>query len=71
MFQAAQVGIHFGVSTYKSHWGVGSKAQWLAHLLPDPTAPGLIPSVPKKNSEEVLPMLLRLKESGQWLENVD
>ena len=71
MYQAAQVGIHFGVSTYKSHWGVGSEAQWFGHLLPDPTAVGLIPSVPKKISEELLLMLLRLNESGQWLENVD
>ena len=31
---------------------MGSLAQWLAHLLLDPAAPGLIASVPKKYSEE-------------------
>ena len=30
----------------------GSIAQWLASLLPDPAAPGSIPSVPQKISEE-------------------
>ena len=27
-------------------------AQWLAHLLPDPAAPGLNPSIPQKCSDE-------------------
>ena len=29
----------------------GRIAQWLAYLLPDPAAPGLIPCVPKRISE--------------------
>ena len=29
-----------------------SIAQWLADLLPDPAAPGLIPSIPKSFSRE-------------------
>ena len=35
-------------------------AQWLTYLLPGPAAPSLIPSIPKKISEEKLLMLLRL-----------
>ena len=40
--------------------GVGSKAPWFAYFLPDPAAPGLIPSVPNFFSVEKLSMLLRL-----------
>ena len=46
---------------------VGSIAQWLAYLLPDPAAPGLI------LRQKKLSMLQWhcLEESGHWLENVD
>ena len=37
-----------------------SIAQWLAFLLTVPATPGLIPSVPQKNSEKKLSMLQRL-----------
>ena len=49
----------------------GSIAQWLAYLLLDP---GLIPSIPKKISEETIvddaEVYLRrcFEESKQWLE---
>ena len=55
----------------------GSIAQQLAYLLPEPAAPSLIPSIPKKISEEKIIDVAEdnqqrwLKESGQWLENVD
>ena len=50
----------------------GSIAQTLAYLLPDPAAPGLIPNVPQKISEEKIVNHERCSgESGQWLENVD
>ena len=55
----------------------GILTQWLAHLLPDPAAPALIPNVPKKNSEENFVNVAEvnqwrcLEQSGQWLENVD
>ena len=39
-----------------------SIAQWLAHLILDPAAPGSIPSAPKKFSEEnKLPLLMLIK----------
>ena len=38
----------------------GSVEQWIAYLLPDPAAPGLIPSVPKIFGEEKLSMLVWL-----------
>ena len=34
----------------------GSIAQWLAYLLPDPVAPGLIPNAPEKFSEDKMLM---------------
>ena len=40
-----------------------SKAQWLAYLLLDPAAPGLIPSVLKKISEE---KVVNVAEVNQW-----
>ena len=58
-------------------YGVGSIAQCLAHLFPDPSTPGLIPSVPQKNSEEKIVNVAEfnqwrcLEKSGQRLENVD
>ena len=55
----------------------GSIAQWLASLLPDPTAPGSIPGVTpppqkkkKKNSAEEIVMLL-WSLNGLALRNVD
>ena len=47
----------------------GSIAQWLAYFTPNPSAPGLIPSVPDKDLAGVIQC--RLEESGQWLESVD
>ena len=55
--------------------GGGSIAQWLAYLLPDPAAPGLIPSNPEIVSDENIVGVAQvnqrscLDESGQWLEN--
>ena len=49
----------------------------ITNLLPDPAVPHLIPSVPKNFSEEKIvdgadvDKRHCLKESGQWLENVD
>ena len=54
-----------------------SVVKWLAYLLPDPAAPGLIPSIPKIFSEKNIAQVGEvnqwcwLEESGQWLENVD
>ena len=54
-----------------------SRAQWLAFLLTNPTAPGLIPSIPKKNSEDKIVNVAGVNQwacwekSGLWLENVD
>ena len=45
----------------------GSIAQWSAYLLPDPAAPGSIPSV----ADAEVNQRRWLEESGQWLENVD
>ena len=56
--------------------GKSSTAQWLAYLLLDPAARGLIPSIPQKNSEEKIVDVAEnnqrhcFEESGQWLENV-
>ena len=52
------VGVKHKVS---SQYG-GSIAQWLSYLLPDPAAPGLIPDVPEKFSEDK--MLMRLINSA-------
>ena len=55
----------------------GSISQWLAYLLPDPAAPGSIPSIPLKFSEEKVFDIAEvnqrrwLEECGHWLENVD
>ena len=52
-------------------------AQWLAFLHPDPVVMGSIPSIPKTFSEvkivDVAEVNQRhcLKESGQWLENLN
>ena len=49
----------------------------IAYLLLDPAAPGSIPSIPQKNSEEKIINAAEvnqwcwLEESGRWLENVD
>ena len=54
-----------------------SIARWSAYLLLDLAAPGSIPSVPKKNSEERIIDVAEVnqwrcfEESGRWLENVD
>ena len=51
----------------------GSIAQWLAHLLPDPAALGLVPSIPEIFSEEKIVNVRQMNcsdESGQCLENV-
>ena len=40
------------VSAIRDVGGGGSFAKWLASLLPDTAAPGLIPSIAKKSSEE-------------------
>ena len=51
-------------------------AQWLPYLLLDPAAPGSIPSIPKKISDEKIVIVAEvnqlrcLEESGLWLENV-
>ena len=44
--------------------GDGSIAQWLAYLLSDPAAPGLIPSIPNFFQKEILLMLPRLINDG-------
>ena len=55
----------------------GSKAQWLAYLLPYPAALGFIPSIPNKNSEEKnvnnaeVNQRSCLEQSLQWLQNVE
>ena len=55
----------------------GRIAQWLAYLLTDPAAQGLIHNVYKKNSKEKIVdvaginHLCCLEKSGRWLENVD
>ena len=47
-------------------------AQGLACLLPDPAAPGLIPSaLPKIVNVAEVNQWRCLEESGQWPENVD
>ena len=48
---------------------VGSIAQWLAYLLPDPVAPGSIPIIPKKIYVAEVNQQRCLKERGQWLKN--
>ena len=54
--------------------GGGNIAQWFAYLLPDPAAPGLIPSIAKNISEEKIVDVpeahhqRRLEESGEWLD---
>ena len=51
-------------------------SQWLAYLLPDQAAHGLIPSVPEIFSEEKIVEVVEVnqqhccKESGLWFENV-
>ena len=56
---------------------MGSIAQWLAHLLPDPAALGLMPSIPKICSEGKIVDVAEVnqwrcsEESGQWPKNVD
>ena len=55
----------------------GRITQWLSYLLPDPAAPGLIPSIPQIVSEEKTVNVAEvnqwcyLEESGLRLENVD
>ena len=55
----------------------GSIAQLLAYLLPDLAAPGSMPSITQKISEEKIVDVAEVnqwrssEESGQWLENVD
>ena len=55
----------------------GTIALWLEYLLPDPTAPGLIPSIPefffrgKMVDAAEVNQRRCIEESGQWLENVD
>ena len=54
----------------------GSIAQWLSYLLLDPSATGLIPSVPVVFSEKIIVDVAEvnqrrcLEESQLWLENV-
>ena len=54
----------------------GSIAQGLAYFLPDPVAPGLIPSIHKKYSEEKIVDVSKGNQrrcsevSVQWLEDV-
>ena len=54
-----------------------STAQWPAHLLPDPPAPGLIPSFSENFFRGKIIDVAEvsqwrwLEESGLWLENVD
>ena len=56
---------------------MGSIAQWLAHLLPDPAALGLMPSIPKICSEGKIVDVAEVnqwrcsEESGHWPKNVD
>ena len=38
----------------------GSIAQWLAYLYMNPAALGLIPGIPKKISDKIISMLMRL-----------
>ena len=42
-------------------------------MVPDPAAPGLIPSIPKRKIIKVAEVNQRhwFEESGQWLEKVD
>ena len=55
----------------------GSIALWLEYLLPDPTAPGLIPSIPEFFSDYKIIHIAEvnqwhwLYENVIWLENVD
>ena len=55
----------------------GSIVQWLAYLLSDPAATGLIPNIPEIFSVEKIVDVAEvnqwccLEESEQWLENVD
>ena len=48
-------------------------SQWIAYLLPDPAAPGSIPSVPRKKIVDIAEGNQPgcLEERGQWLENVN
>ena len=51
-------------------------AQWFPYLFLNPAAPGLIRSIPKKMSGEIVDISkvnyrCCLEESGQWPENVD
>ena len=59
----------------KGLWRPSLIAQLFAHLLPGPAALGLIPSIPKKISEEKLSTEVSqwhcLEERGQCLKNVD
>ena len=54
--------------------GGAGEAQWLAYLLPYPAAPGSIPRVPKKISDEIFFIVADvnqwccLDESGQLIE---
>ena len=56
---------------------MGRITLWLRYLLPDPAAPGLIPSIPQIVSEEKTVNVAEvnqwcyLEESGLRLENVD
>ena len=60
-------------STTSLFWQSG----WIQSLLPDPAAPGAIPSVSNKFSEEKIVDVVEvsqqscLEESGQWLENIE
>ena len=49
----------------------GSIAQGLAYFLPDPVAPGLIPSAPKNFSEEKIVDGAEVAKVNQWLEYGD
>ena len=55
----------------------GSMARWVAYLLPDPAAPGLITSIPEIFSEEKIANVAEinqqpcLEKSGHWLENTN
>ena len=56
---------------------IGSSiAQWFSSLLPDPAAPGSIPSAPEIFSDEKIVTIAVVnqhncfEESGLWLENV-
>ena len=68
-------------NVHSKHWkpegGGGSIAQWLAHLLPDPAAPGSIARIPEFFSEKKIVNVTEvnqkrcLEEIGQCLENVE